>query len=444
MTERDNKKIKYWLSLFILIIVIFLTTDWWRSIPFHQKNVLTVGVFSDSYWNQQNGNQHKFIDSVIEKYEEQNPNIKVVYEKGILKDDYSEWLAEQIIQGTAPDVFIVIPEDFNMLRDIGALKNLDRMIQKDEDFDAGAFYEAAYSAGEADGVRYSLPVECAPDLMFVNRTILQNEGIELPSSKWTWEDFYDICRKVTKDTDGNGTIDQVGVADYSWEEAFASNNVTLFNKEGTESNFTDEKVYNALMFLDQLDVLYSGSGSADISFEHGNVAFWPMNFSSYRTYLNNPVHASRYADFDWDYLTMPAGPDGHNASILDLISIAMYSGTPMQNEAWEFMKLLTCDEDIQAGIFEFSEGISVCRDVTEAELVKENEMLPGMDESPNIETLEYTMQNAIFTHRFSGFNEAVNAVDTGVSELLKSDANIRMEQVIQARSINNFLKTIHN
>lgn len=444
MIDWNNHKIKYGLSLFLLLAVILLTTDWWRFFPLNQKNVLTVGVFSDSYWNQQNGNQHKFIDSVIQKYEENNPNIKVVYEKGILKEDYSEWLAEQIIQGTAPDVFIVLPDDFNMLSDIGALENLDSIIQKDEDFDPGIFYEAAYSGGEVDGVRYALPVECAPDLMFVNRTLLENEGIALPDLKWTWDDFYEICKKVTKDTDGNGTIDQVGVVDYSWEEAFASNNVTLFNKEGTESNFTDEKVYNALIFLDLLDVLHTGNGNTEISFERGNVAFQPMNFSSYRSYLINPIHASRYADFEWDYLTMPAGPDGDNASLLDMVSVAMYSGTPMKNEAWDFIKLLTCDEEIQADIFRFSEGISVCEDVTEAELVKENKIRLGMDTAQNMEALEYTMQNAFFTKRFFGFNEAVSAVDTAVDDILKSDANIRMEQVIQARSINNFLRTIHN
>ena len=444
MSIWDNKNNKYFITAVLLIVVVLLRTGWWRTVTFQHKNVLTVGVFSDSYWNQQNGNQHKFIDSMIKKYEEKNPGIKVVYEKGILKEDYSEWLAEQIIQGTAPDVFIVLPDDFNMLSGIGALKNLDSIIEKDKNFDPEIFYEAAYAGGKPDGIRYSLPVECAPDLMFVNRTILRNEGIDLPDSNWTWDDFYAVCKKVTKDTDGNGTIDQAGVVDYSWEEAFASNDVTLFDKERMECNFTDEKVYDALMFLDLLDALNRGTGSADISFEHGNVAFQPMNFSSYRRYLGNPVHASRYADFDWDYLTMPAGPDGDNASLLDLISVAMYSGTSMEAEAWDFMKMLTCNEEIQSEIFEFSEGISVCRKVTEAELLKENRLLLGGMASPNIGALEYTMQKAFFTQRFSGFNEAVSSVDTAVNDILKSNANIRMEQVIQARNINNFLKTINN
>ena len=52
--------------------------------------------------------------------------------------------------------------------------------------------------------------------------------------------------------------------------------------------------------------------------------------------------------------------------------------------------------------------------------------------------------SAFFTQRFSGFNEAVSSVDTAVNDILKSNANIRMEQVIQARNINNFLKTINN
>ena len=33
------------------------------------------------------------------------PNVEVVYESGISKDDYSDWLTDQIVAGTQPDVF---------------------------------------------------------------------------------------------------------------------------------------------------------------------------------------------------------------------------------------------------------------------------------------------------------------------------------------------------
>ena len=31
--------------------------------------------------------------------------------------------------------------------------------------------------------------------MFVNKTLLQKEGIKVPDNDWTWDDFYRICEK---------------------------------------------------------------------------------------------------------------------------------------------------------------------------------------------------------------------------------------------------------
>ena len=45
----------------------------------------------------------------------------------------------------------------------------------------------------------------------------------MPGNHWTWNDFYTICQKVTKDTDGDGRLDQFGVYDYKWNDATLSN-----------------------------------------------------------------------------------------------------------------------------------------------------------------------------------------------------------------------------
>ena len=436
MNKIREKKIIYIICLALMLAGIFFITDFRKSIFFGNNTVLKIGVFSDSYWSTANGYSHRIINDAIRKYEEENPNIQVVYESGILKEDYSEWLAEQIMKGDAPDVFFLLPEDMNTMVGAGALEDLMTYIRSDDGFDPGNFYDAAYQYGSVGSRQYSLPFECAPELMFVNRSLLDREGVRRPDSDWKWDDFYRICSEVTKDTDHNGTTDQFGVADYRWEEAFSSNDVELFNETGTECYFTDEKVTEALTFLDSLEGYnVRNSGSSDY-FEHGSVAFQPMYYSKYRAYMTNPVHASRYADFQWDFLTMPAGYEGDNSSRLDTLSVAMYSGSGMKDKAWEFIKLLTCDEEIQSEIFTYSEGISPCKSVTESVLKKNHHR--------SYDTLVYAMSHAVSEHRFYDYNEAINAVDTSVEEILDGNGNLRMEQIIQSRNLNTFLKTLHN
>ena len=79
----------------------------------------------------------------IKKFEKKYPNVHVEYKSGIIKDDYSSWLANEITKGTTPDVFMVLPDDFNTLSSIGILKNLDRLI-KEERIDTSHFLSKCF------------------------------------------------------------------------------------------------------------------------------------------------------------------------------------------------------------------------------------------------------------------------------------------------------------
>ena len=51
---------------------------------------------------------------------------------------------------------------------------------------------------------------------FYNKTLIDREGLPDPyalykENKWTWERCDEIVRKATKDTNGDGEIDQFGI-----------------------------------------------------------------------------------------------------------------------------------------------------------------------------------------------------------------------------------------
>lgn len=58
-----------------------------------------------------------------------------------------------------------------------------------------------------------------------NKTMLDREGAEDPyelylNDEWTWDKFTEIAKKVTRDTDGDGIIDQWGIEDVWWRQAY--------------------------------------------------------------------------------------------------------------------------------------------------------------------------------------------------------------------------------
>ncbi len=439
---RGNRT-KYIICIFLLLVALIFSTGIKDLIPSGRGTELKIGVFADSYWGVHNGYEHRIPDDAIRLFAKDHPDVRISYETGILKEDYTEWLAGQIMKGEAPDVFFVMPEDFDLLIKMQALEDITDYVDKDEDFNKEIFYRSAYRFGSFDDAQYLLPFECAPELMFANATILKNKGIDLPSLNWNWDNFYYICKRVNDPasglTSGDKRSEIFGTVNYTWKEAFAANGNRLFSPDGRECNFSDTRITTALTFLDELNSLNEGNKENARYFEKGNVAFQPMYYSSYRNYVKNPLRESLYEDFELTFLTMPAGYDGDNTSILDTLCVGMYSKSRHKKEAWEFIKMLTTDETVQSEIFRYSEGLSPCRNITERELKKELEDSTYGTGNINMDVVRHAMDTAVPKYSFYGQDEAESAVEYAVNEILSGEGNIRMEQVIQDRKIKGIL-----
>lgn len=432
---------KKYLNLLILLIGLCIVIIWINTKASEEKKVLKIGIFAGSYWDVPYGDCYKIIDTAIKNFESSHPGIKVEYINGILKDDYSEWISGEILRGTAPDVFMVLPEDFNVLASIGSLKSLDNMIAKDKEFDTKKYYNVSYNFGEYEGQQFALPYESVPTLMFVNKTLLEKENIDIPFNNWSWDEFYEICKKVTKDTDGDGQVDQFGCYDYTWGDAIYSNGISLFNEEGTESYFGDEKIHEAVEFIKNLDELNSGYKITYKDFDEGKVAFRPLLFSDYSTYKTYPWKIKKYSNFEWDCIMMPAGKSGANISQVSTLLLGINSKTNNEKLAWEFLKLLTYSEEIQENIFKYSQGVSVLKNVTELAQIKNKLGAKNFDDSyVNISLLSEVMESAVVSPRFRKYESVMAISDTVINQGISNNDNLSYLLLKLQRDINELLK----
>ncbi len=435
---KTQRRYRLLLSCLLILIAFFIATDF-QPIGRKKTKKLVIGAFTGSYWDLQNGYAYKILDEAIEEYKKENPEVEVEYVSGITRDDYQEWLAEQMAQGKMPDVFFVPSDDFSNFAQIGAMMNLNTFIKKDKDFHLENFYKKTLQSGSYKNAQYALPYECAPTLMMVNKTLLREKEVKLSGKEWTWGDFYNACEKVGRQLETD--TDQYGVINYGWQDAFAANNVKLFNSKGTECDFTSANIYEAILFLERLSKLPQGRVTSAMDFYKGRVAFEPMLFSEYRAYISSEFSAQNYADFDWSYTTMPAGTSGKNISRLDTLNVAMYSETRNPKEAWEFMKVLTASEKIQSKIFDYSEGISPLINVTE-----DPQIAAHVKESYGVtldrDVISYAMENAVTDDKFNSYHDAETEVSSAVNSILDAKTNIQMEQIIWNRRINSYLKKI--
>ena len=131
-------------------------------------------------------------------------------------------------------------------------------------------------AGADKGKQYALPLECVPQMMFINKTLLQKEHIRIPDNDWTWDEFYSLCEQLTRDTDGDGIIDQFGVYDYGWEEALVANGCSLFSEDGQHCLLNQSAQESAMQFARKIYQLNAGTDLSEKTFDEGRVAFRPM------------------------------------------------------------------------------------------------------------------------------------------------------------------------
>lgn len=402
--------------------------------------VLELGIFSGSNWDVPNWQRYKIFDEAIEEFERLNPNIKIKYRSGTLKDDYSEWLAQKIVTGREPDVFAVLPSDFNTLASIGILKNLDELIAGDKDFDINRMYENAVKTGQFQGSQYALPSEVVPVLMFVNKTLLQKEGIPMPQDDWTWDDFNILCKKLTKDTDGDGIIDQFGTAGFTWQHAVYTNGQQLFDANGTTACFDKSGVLEAIKFVRDIHKLSLNAKVED--FNSGRVAFSPFTFPSYRVYKNYPYRIKMFNKFDWECIKLPRGPHGRNASELYNFPIGISSRTRHINEAWKFLEFLTVNEATQMNVFRYSQGVPVLRGVVESKEAEDIVFKNNIQNENFIDTkvLGQIIEQSIVTPRFQKYEQAMGMADKEIFQIIEGGKNPEDTLLKLNRELKSFLK----
>lgn len=437
-TSLKNK----WLILIILLFTLCLMASLGAYMTYPREIVLEFGMFTGSNWDVANANSFVIIDKAIKRFESEHPNVKIHYYSGVRRDDYSEWYSRKLLEGKQPDVFMVLGTDFNQFTALGVMKNLEDLMDSDTAFDKKKYFSTSLAAGQYSNCQYALPYETVPTLMFVNKDLLRQEGIQMPDQSWTWKDLSEICRKITKDTDHDGILDEFGICNYGWIDAVCSNGSELFRNDGRECYLNNPKVVESIKFIRHLNEMNQGQKIGQEEFNQGSVAFMPLTFAEYRTYKTYPYKIKRYTNFQWDCITMPAGDQGTNCSSVDTLLMGIGAHTDHEKLAWEFLKLLTYDEEIQMDIFRYSQGASVLKAVTEsqeAEVIVQQDMEEG-DKVISGNLLGQVIEQGHIEPQFKKYEQAMSMVDNEIKMILEEDKTIESSLKILQRNVNEYLR----
>ena len=139
------------------------------------------------------------------------------------------------------------------------------------------FPDALWSIGEINGERYSIPLDVHPLIMFYNKDLFEQAGIELPGAEpWTNEQFEDALAKLEAINVIPLAMGTNFEAERFWLALFRQYGGSLTNPEGTTATYNTEEAVRALKKVKELRDKYtpdiSGTGDPEVNvFKQGNV-----------------------------------------------------------------------------------------------------------------------------------------------------------------------------
>ncbi len=284
--------------------------------------------------------------AVVEGFTAANPNITVDVTVSDW-DAYWDKLQTGLAGGAAPDVFAMdgpLGPDYQG-RDV--LLDLTPYIEG-EGYDLGQLDDnAVKDFTTKDGKVFGLPRDLNVIALFYNKDMFDAAGIAYPDDTWTWDKLVEVGKQLTKDTNGDGTVDQWGLytettdMENAWSEFVWQAGGDIITADGTKSALDQPESAAGIQFLQDLiwkekvipdPALFAETGDA---FEQG-VAAMEINGS-----WLVPTHEA--AGINLGIAPLPAGPAGKATSV-NPTGAVVYSGTKAPEASWLLAKYLASPE----------------------------------------------------------------------------------------------------
>lgn len=345
MDEKKKKLIKMLLiglgGLIVLLLGLLLL------IPREPRNVeLTFWGF----WEEEDA-----MHPIIEKYEAENPGVKITYAIQQLSN-YESLLYTRLEQAQstnepAPDIAMIhnswLPKFEKYLTPLPS--TVMSLQTYSEEFYPTALEDFTGKKGDI----YAIPLQIDGLMVIYNKDLLAKAGYSTPPADW--DSFMDAAKKMTK-TDSRGIITQAGLAVGTAENITHSTDILLYfflqnlapiiGEDKTVVNLTSPRAVTAFeeytSFAKDEDATWASYLANDVThFVRGELAM--MFGTSWRAL----EILERTEDIDFGLAPLPRLTNNEEAYL------SSYWGTSVSNtcrnskEAWEFVEYLSQPEQLR-------------------------------------------------------------------------------------------------
>ncbi|MGL4986425.1 MAG: ABC transporter substrate-binding protein [Treponemataceae bacterium] len=318
-------------AILMMIVAIFLVSCSGKNSNSAGKR-LTITIWDS--------NQEPGISQILKDFTAKT-GIETVIQV-VAWQEYWTMLAAGAQGGSMPDVFWMHSNESQRYMSNDMLLDITSKIQKSDVIQKKNYPDDIWGLYTHNNKNYAIPKDVDTIAMWYNKTMFDEANLPYPTNEWTWNDFFEAAKRLTKD-DGS----QFGVAirnDHNQDGYYNmiyANNGYVISDDKKKSGLDDPNTMEALMEFDQwlkAGVMPSletmSENTPEVLFQSGKVAMVLQGSWMLASYKNN-----EYTLNNCDIIELPRNAKtGRRVSIYNGLGWAAAAGGKNTEAAWELLE----------------------------------------------------------------------------------------------------------
>lgn len=242
--------------------------------------------------------------------------------------------------GDMPDVFWMHSNEAVKYMSNDILLDITDKVAKSEKLEMDKFPQDLKDMYTWKDKVYAVPKDRDTIAMWYNKKMFDEAKIDYPDGSWTWDEFYEIAEKLTKD-DGSqfGFAAQPSNEQDTWMNMVYSMGGTIVTDDN-KSGFDDPNTLKAMEFLDKCvknvmpDSNTMSETGTDVLFQSGKVAM-----ISQGSWMVAGFKENEYLAENADVARLPKDAEtGKSVSLYNGLGWVASAGTSMPDEAFQLIE----------------------------------------------------------------------------------------------------------
>jgi len=181
----------------------------------------------------------------------------------------------------------------------------------------------------------------------VNKDLFEKNGVPLPGTTLKWDDIPTVAKKLTKDANGDGKLDEWGFyapsGDKQWISALWINGATYMDEKATKSTLDQPAAIGAVQsYVDLWQRHQVAPAPTDLT--QTAIAAWTTGKLGMYMQLNQYFGQLRnQSQFKWDVALLPEGKGGRGTP-RETYPFGIGTLTKAPDAAWQVLDYMTSSE----------------------------------------------------------------------------------------------------